>query len=534
MKHYSKAFTIILTISIIFILWITFAYEHSNITITSSPLKELPVMQIKQTDKTCQYSASLILSEEFNNSKTLLFKTSHLKLKVFIDNEIIYSFGYEENSIPFLKSPGTSWHVISLPALSGSSLLVMDFQTPYDNFSGFVPSIQYGTKGDCIAAYQNSSIYALFSILIILFGGLAMIVIYFFTRIKKNPMSKTFLYISSFALFVSIWILFQSGSIQLFAGYPQVIYYIDLISLILFPIPINIYIYNMCLSNKSKGIVYFAWAYILVLIMNLFLQITSVVDMYELVVFTHILMAANIIYMSYLIFVELQNKNNKELRNFLLPLLSIIVGGSVEMILYYYHNMTSTSIALRISIVIFLVIVITNSIRRYYYNVMDLRQKEYFERLAKTDLLTCLSNRNRYEEVLSSHEKTQVFSAVLFDLNSLKYINDNYGHATGDLAIKLCAECMKKAFSAKGECFRIGGDEFAVIVKDNESLQKECQVFEEIVSEYDKKHDFPFSIAYGIAVFDLKIDKNSYETVKRADYAMYQMKQIQKSKYVLK
>lgn len=528
MKNYYKVFSIILTIVVLFLFWTTVAYEHSNNTISASPLKEFPQMQIVDGDRGSLYSAHIVLPKDFNRTYSLYFKTSHERMNIYLDKEKIYSFGYDKNPVPFLKSPGTSWHVVSLPALSAGKELVINFSTPYKNFEGFVPYIQYGTQGECIAEFQNSSIYSLLSILIILIGGFTAVILYFFTRFKKYAMSKSFLYISSFAFFVSIWILFQSGSAQLFFGYPQVMYFIDLISLILFPIPINIYIYHICLSNKKKGVALFSWAYIVLLVINLLLQVTGLVDMYQLAIFTHSLMALNMLYVAYLVYVEVRIEKNRNMRSFMVPLGIIIAGGIVEMVMYYYSNMTRTSVALRFSVLIFLLILVADSVRRYYKSLMELNEAEYYERLARTDLLTNLANRNRYEEVLSAYKPGDPLAAVLFDLNSLKYINDNYGHSTGDTALKNSAICIREAFSKRGECFRIGGDEFAVLSKSKECMQAECKAFESLVKHWAGKSEFPFSIAYGVACFDSQIDKTAYDTTRRADFSMYNMKQKQK------
>ncbi|MFA5341158.1 MAG: GGDEF domain-containing protein [Clostridia bacterium] len=533
MKHYSKAFTTILTIAVVFILWLTLAYEHSNMTITSTPLKLFPKMQVIEGVDESDYRAQIILNDDFKEPMALLFKTSHLRFSIYLDDEKIYSFGYEENAVPFLKSPGTSYHMVRIPAHSASKLMVIDFHTPYSNYSGYIPYMQYGTEGECIADYQGRSIYSLFSILIILIGGLATMMLYFFTKNKKNAMSKSFLYISSFAFFVSIWLLFHSDSAQLLFGYPQVMYYLDLISLILFPIPLNIYIYNISKNDNKKPITYFCYAYLVVLVLNILLQLSGLVDMFQLVLLTHSLMTINIVFIIYLIYIELRVEKNQDMRKFLIPLGFVIIGGAIEMILYYSSSMTKTSSALRLAVIAFLVMIISNAIRSYYNSVLDLKQAEYFEKLANTDILTDIGNRNKYEQALSSHKPEEPLMAVLFDLNSLKYINDNYGHIVGDSAIKKCSECIKEAFSYKGECFRIGGDEFAVLAKTDDPLEKECSTFERLVNGWNKKLNFSFSVAYGVAKFNTLVDKSAYDTVKRADFAMYHMKEEQKRKMMM-
>ena len=55
---------------------------------------------------------------------------------------------------------------------------------------------------------------------------------------------------------------------------------------------------------------------------------------------------------------------------------------------------------------------------------------------------------------------------VVFDVDNFKYINDHYGHLQGDVCLAEIADCIKKAYASYGYCYRIGGDEFCVLLKD--------------------------------------------------------------------
>ena len=64
----------------------------------------------------------------------------------------------------------------------------------------------------------------------------------------------------------------------------------------------------------------------------------------------------------------------------------------------------------------------------------------------------------------------QVLYYVLLDVDNLKEINDNFGHEKGDEALKLCYQCIRRAFKNEKNCFRIGGDEFAYVYHSEERL----------------------------------------------------------------
>jgi diguanylate cyclase (GGDEF)-like protein len=96
---------------------------------------------------------------------------------------------------------------------------------------------------------------------------------------------------------------------------------------------------------------------------------------------------------------------------------------------------------------------------------------EEFQKLATRDPLTGLSNRRLGEERLAgevarSERHGHPLSVLLLDLNRFKGINDRYGHAAGDLALKTFAERLNKVIRASDLAVRLGGDEFMVILPE--------------------------------------------------------------------
>ena len=152
-------------------------------------------------------------------------------------------------------------------------------------------------------------------------------------------------------------------------------------------------------------------------------------------------------------------------------------------------------------------------------------------RLGRMDGLTGLHNRLAFEEEEKAiNEKLKEggtsFGVVMIDLNYLKKINDTFGHDKGDIAIMKLADHIKLVFS-DCECYRIGGDEFTVILdaslaEDTEKLVERfrAQVAGEEGTELWKK----VSAAAGFSVFDPKTDREFDDVFKRADQDMYQNK----------
>lgn len=87
------------------------------------------------------------------------------------------------------------------------------------------------------------------------------------------------------------------------------------------------------------------------------------------------------------------------------------------------------------------------------------------EQLCKYDTLTGIHNRLQYEIMKQEIDYSKSLGIVYADLNMLKDINDLYGHAVGDIYIKDFATILSNIFE-KDNCYRIGGDEFVVIIQN--------------------------------------------------------------------
>ena len=157
------------------------------------------------------------------------------------------------------------------------------------------------------------------------------------------------------------------------------------------------------------------------------------------------------------------------------------------------------------------------------YNAL-LRRRESLETVlrfaAETDQLTNLPNRYRFEQYFYESGKSGYPVAFLvFDVNHLKETNDKKGHLAGDELIRCAAECICECFGAPGEnnCFRIGGDEFAAIVKrvPKDEIERRLVWF----SERQKENEV--SVAVGLAYAEEIGDTNFRDMFLTADRNMY-------------
>lgn len=152
-------------------------------------------------------------------------------------------------------------------------------------------------------------------------------------------------------------------------------------------------------------------------------------------------------------------------------------------------------------------------------------EKEKLLYISNTDALTGCLNRHAYETDINKLDLKKEWIYISLDLNSLKHINDTYGHDVGDEMICAAAACMTASFGEFGKVYRIGGDEFVVIVtQKQDELDAMTKHFDSSVAEWRGKIVDSMTISYG-CVRSLEEDwEFVYDIAKEADRRMYASK----------
>ena len=166
-------------------------------------------------------------------------------------------------------------------------------------------------------------------------------------------------------------------------------------------------------------------------------------------------------------------------------------------------------------------------------HISDLNKQVY------VDALTSVKNRGAFTNAVEALQKQidtgsgqENFAIGMFDCDDLKSINDRYGHDKGDVYLKTACRLICNVFQ-HSPVFRIGGDEFAVILRneDYENREELIRSFhekaEEISASALNKWE-QISIAMGIADHDPQTDLLVIDTVRRADKIMYADKRERK------
>ena len=179
-------------------------------------------------------------------------------------------------------------------------------------------------------------------------------------------------------------------------------------------------------------------------------------------------------------------------------------------------------------------------LQRAKTQVADMRVKVVaMDEIAHKDSLTGVKNKTAYSEEIAELDKKisagdAKFCIVMVDVNFLKRVNDTYGHEIGNTYLQNACRLTCAVFGAEN-VYRIGGDEFVVILEDDKvSLSKyfvaqfksemEHKISNESLALWEK-----VSAAVGLAIYEPDKDKNVDEVFKRADKEMYANKLAMKA-----
>lgn len=150
---------------------------------------------------------------------------------------------------------------------------------------------------------------------------------------------------------------------------------------------------------------------------------------------------------------------------------------------------------------------------------------------SERDRMTHLYNRDHYIKMVKQWDtSTRSVGVMYLDVNNLKEINDSLGHEYGDRLIKKAAASARSILDDKTIGFRVGGDEFVIILKDctDEKLSQKVQTLKNAIAEVNKKEEIPWcDIAIGFC-----IQKDYVESIEKlvddADAKMYANKKMTK------
>lgn len=446
---------------------------------------------------------------------TLEVYTIHSAIKVYLDDEVIYTYGqrlYDEN-----KLLGYGEHFVSMPYGANSKWLTVEMTVSEDNaFDGVKAMKLLDGNSAMVKELSGKRVNLSIAMFLIVFGVIIMVLSMLMLRRAVNFV-QTFC-IALFSFLIGCWTLCNNDLIEYFTTDLLMKSYLEYYSLYILPLPLTYYFRDKIdVRSNPKWLKVYFWgivaAEIVYIASAVILQEANLVHLPQILVGSHILMILTIVLILMISVIDIKVRKQRPtvvMIGFLIAIAIVIMELIRFNIEKYITGFTKNAYS---SDTCFAVLIIVISMLLDYGNktsksLYENAQRAVLEQMAYMDELTGLGNRRMCEKKLTELEEKEmssdsVYAIVSLDLNFLKRTNDTYGHKKGDELIKSFSDVLSNVFSLYGTVTRTGGDEFVVILDDiTEEKVKSllAQMLEQMEEKNKSASDVILSTAYGYAM----------------------------------
>lgn len=446
---------------------------------------------------------------------TLEVYTTHSAIKVYLDDEVIYTYGqrlYDEN-----KLLGYGEHFVSMPYGANSKWLTVEMTVSEDNvFNGVKAMKLLDGNSAMVKDLSGKRVNLSIAMFLIVFGVIIMVLSMLMLRRAVNFV-QTFC-IALFSFLIGCWTLCNNDLIEYFTTDLLMKSYLEYYSLYILPLPLTYYFRDKIdVRSNPKWLKVYFWGIVVAEIVYIasavILQEANLVHLPQILVGSHILMILTIVLILMISVIDIKVRKQRPaivMIGFLIAIAIVIVELIRFNIEKYITGFTKNAYS---SYTCFAVLIIVISMLLDYGNktsksLYENAHRAVLEQMAYMDELTGLGNRRMCEKKLTELEEKEmssdsVYAIVSLDLNFLKRTNDTYGHKKGDELIKSFSDVLSNVFSLYGTVTRTGGDEFVVILDDiTEEKVKSllAQMLEQMEEKNKYASDVILSTAYGYAM----------------------------------
>lgn len=473
-----------------------------------------------------------ILQDVPSYNGCVTFYIVHQEVDAYVDGELVYQLKLADGDT-ITKTPGYEWAEIYVDENDEGKELLIRVHPTYESSLINYLKIYYGDL-NAIRDYlmvTNLPVMLIAALAIIL--GVVFIIFYI-ANIRNEELDRSIFMLGIFSIIAGIWKLCDMAAAPIIFSNSLAMSGVAIIAITMMVVPFLTFIQHQLHKETSR-----MWAVVSILCsLNagtmVMLQLCGIADLRETLTASHVMIVLTIIYVMVNVIREAgRTKFSNKMKLTVGCCLLCILGVIIDMAVYYYSGNSGSMIYCLLAFLIYAALMGLMSAKETRRLIDRGHQADHFENLAYHDTLTGLYNRAFYYEFLRTNNVyRESCYIVMMDVNDLKLCNDTMGHDWGDQLLINSARLIKEAFPI-GECLRMGGDEFCVLLP--ESSEAECKLclntFDELLEKFNEnnKDAFPVSIAYGYANFIKKIDLDFGDTLRRADMAMYQMKMDMKT-----
>lgn len=469
---------------------------------------------------------------ELKEKQALIYRSKDVYTKVLVEGKQIYETKVYDSPY-YNRSPGNIWNQIDIDQSYGGKYLELQVYMIYDTNAVTVDYIHFGDEADIIHSIVSDKLMAIFLSILVILIGIVMIFMQLIPIFQRKNKNKGILYLGLYAILVGCWSLLETNVLQLYVDDVRIIQLLDNMVMIVDNVPLIFYLdhyYNLLKRMTIRIYVYLQAVYILLCVG---MQFSGIMDLHHLLkgawictfLNTALLVACGI----YFFYQFLKTKHlDKQVALQLTGILALVLTTFISASNYTQVDTMDRAQFLRVGMLCFIIFLgISSQVQTYQLMEQGLKY-EIVKNLAYVDGLTGVGNRTAYLERLEKIEEQEelLLGIVFLDINNLKQVNDKQGHDQGDQLICMAADIIQNTYGKQGKVFRIGGDEFCVLLEGEnieERYQDATKKFYHAIDDKNKENCLPVTVQIAQG-FSICMNANIEEVNKRiaeADEKMY-------------
>lgn len=471
-----------------------------------------------------QFELEGVLPNELHENMCLSLRSLYCANEIYVDGELIGSYG-TQMPLSFGRMTGNIRIIVPVkPQMAGKEFKLVI--TPYYSVNADLSSVEVGYTDEIKREILNDNIFrGVVSIILVTIMLIALgINMYQILTGAKNQLRLIRGFVA-FDFLVVVWMICSSDIPQFFTNCNEGVSLVSFLSLSMMCIPLMV----MCECIIPKRAKIFDLVGKIGWLLPLMISVGFVFNLYDpmdVLLCTHIYIIISIVLT--FSFACIEWKNGISSKFLLIGMIEIAVAAVFGLVCWYISPSKGyDAVAFGIGFVLFIA---TLFALIGYTQIKVVEEKKYmdiYKKLAYTDSLTMVKNRTafelRFSQMQESGYKDVMVSLIMFDLNNLKKTNDTLGHQMGDKLIVGTARTIQKVFGDIGDCFRLGGDEFGVILTGYEGdLADLKKKFTDELSEFGRDNELEVSCAVGYAQLKWSPGDTFFRDIyKIADREMY-------------
>lgn len=501
---------------------------------------------VSEDDKTV--SIYYTLPEKISTVEQIVYRSKNVSTVVYVDGKIKYQTDIV-NAPFYSMTPGTRWNVLTFTEEDSGKTITMDITLAYLDGRCKVDNVYMGDATKIVIdIIKKKFLGLLISILLAIIGIIYLIgnLIINWKR-KKSERDNSLLHLAACAIITAIWGLLETNVFQFFIAQTRQMQLINSMALCIGGLSLYLFMDDIFEIFQHRIFRYLCVCNLGYIMITTILHVFHIRDFHQMSIISVFGYGIESLILVWCVFhdgmtqhKDLKRKKEHKISHLLelIAMISVGVGLIGDSIRFFCTDVLDRAYFIRIGLLVFILCFGAGNIYRILQLTIKGNQAELISKLAYQDGLTKIGNRTAYTERIEEMAKkpfNERVGLILFDINNLKYVNDHMGHTTGDDMICTSVEVIEKTFGLYGEAYRIGGDEFVVLLVGadlEQRYQDANEKFHCLMQEYNQSGAYKFliSIAHGYA----EVENSSVEgfelAEQHADQMMYRNKKEMKEK----